>query len=470
MATKRKPNLLLIGIDSLRRDHMSLHGYPRLTTPHIDKYAKRGTVFENTFSPHIPTTPGYTCMFTGMDCFGTDVVALRHQGGLGKHLKTLAEILGDEGYNTTCVGFSGNPASRGFQKYIDFEGWGSWDKGRSPKAENLNKVTIPEMKRLAGEKKPFFLFLRHMDPHSPYLPPGPFERMFYDGNECDPKNKSLKPVMKFKPFCDYFASWFPPGCTDKEYMIAQYDGAIAYMDACIANIFTALEHLGIEEETLVVIDSDHGETLHDHECWYDHHGLYECTLTIPLIFVYPGKVPAGKRVSDTCAMKDVTPTILDLMGIKPGIRFDGRSLVPRMKGRRTPVESEFYITECTWMRKHGWRTPRWKLIHALEPDFHFKPEVELYDLKADPGETRNLAKKFPGVVAKLEAKMQAWIRKREKETGRTNPMYTNLSWHGKGGPFKTSQEAYDTLHIGSPGAAKALQAKELTTQRGQPKL
>lgn len=467
---KKKPNLLLIGIDSLRRDHMSLHGYHRLTTPHIDRYARRGTVFENTFSPHIPTTPGYSSMFTGMDCFGTDVVALRHQGGLGTHLKTLAEILGDEGYNTTCVGFSGNPASRGFQKYIDFEGWGSWDKGRSPKAENLNKVTIPEMKRLAGGKKPFFLFLRHMDPHSPYLPPGPFERMFYDGNECDPKNKSLKPVFAFKPFCDYFASWFPPGCTDKEYMIAQYDGAIAYMDACIANLFATLEHLGIEEETLVVIDSDHGETLHDHECWYDHHGMYECTLTIPLIFVYPGKVPAGKRVTDICAMKDVTPTILDLMGIKAGIRFDGRSLVPRMKGRRTPVESEFYITECTWMRKHGWRTPRWKLIHALEPDFHFKPEVELYDLKADPGETRNLAKKLPGVVAKLEAKMHAWIRKREKETGRTNPMYTNLNWHGKGGPFKTSQEAYDTLHIGSPGAAKALQAKELQTQRGQKKL
>ena len=467
---KKNPNLILIGIDSLRRDRMSLYGYPRLTTPHIDQYAKRGAIFDNLFSPSIPTTPGYASMFTGMDCFGTDVVALRHEGGIGKHLKMLPEILGKEGYNTTCVGFSGNPASRGFAKYLDFDGWGSWEKGRSPKAENLNAVALPELKRLAGEKKPFFLFLRHMDPHSPYLPPGPYERMFYGGNEKDQKKNSLKAALTFKPFCDYFASWFPPGCTDAEYINAQYDGAVAYMDAAIANIFSQIAALGIEEETLVVIDSDHGETLDEHDCYFDHHGLYECTLSVPLIFVWPGKVPAGTRFKDICATKDVTPTILDLMGIRPGIKFDGHSLVPLLKGKPRPVEPEFYITECTWMRKHGWRTPQWKLIHALEPDFHFKPEVELYDLIRDPDETVNLAKKEPEVVAMLEARMQAWIAKREKETGRPNPMYTNLNWHGKGcGAFKTSQQAYDSMHIGSPGAAKSLQTKELKTQRGQKK-
>jgi arylsulfatase A-like enzyme len=468
---KRKPNLILIGIDSLRRDHMSLYGYPRLTTPHIDKFAARGAVFQNLFSPHIPTTPGYSSMFTGMDCFGTDVVALRHEGPLGKHVKTLSEILGATGYNTTCVGFSGNPASRGFQKYLDFDGWGEWSKGRSPKAENLNAVTLPELRRLACEKKPFFLFLRHMDPHSPYLPPRPYDRMFYGGDELDKKNRSLAPAYKFKPFCDYFASWFPPGCTDAAYIDAQYDGAIAYMDACIANIFEQIAQLGIEEETLVVIDSDHGETLNEHDCLYDHHGLYECTLTVPLIFVWPGRVPAGTRISDICAMKDVTPTILDLMGIGTKINFDGRSLVPLLEGGARPVEPEFYITECTWMRKHGWRTPQWKYIRALEPDFHFKPEVELYDLLRDPGELNNLAKQEPAVVAMLDARMQAWIQRREKETGRKNPIYTNLNWHGKGGgPFKTSQQAYDSMHIGSPGAAKSLQTKELTTQRGQKKL
>ena len=469
-ARRRKPNLILFGIDSLRPDHMSLYGYPRLTTPHIDRFAAKGAVFTKAFSPSIPTTPGYTSMFTGMDTFGMDVVALRHAGGLGTHLTTLAEVLGEEGYNTTCVGFSGNPASRGFQKYIDFSGWGSWDQGRSPKAENLNEVTIPELKRLSAEDKPFFLFLRHMDPHSPYLPPRPFERMFYDGNECDPANRSLDPVYAFKPFCDYFASWFPPGCTDKEYIIAQYDGAVAYMDAAIANLFATIERLGIEEETVVLIDSDHGETLFDHDCYFDHHGMYDCTLRIPLAFVYPGKVPAGVRIDDVCQMKDVTPTLLDLMGIKTKIRFDGRSLVPRMHGLARTVEPEFYITECTWMRKHGWRTPEWKLIHALEPDFHFKPQVELYNLIEDPEETRNLATKEPKVVAWLEDCMQAHIARREKATGRKNPIYTNLNWHGKGEQFTTSQQAYDTLHIGSPRTAQALQAKELQAQRGAKKL
>jgi arylsulfatase A-like enzyme len=222
-----------------------------------------------------------------------------------------------------------------------------------------------------------------------------------------------------------------------------------------------VEEMGIEEETLIVITSDHGETLHDHECWYDHHGLYDCTLTVPLIFRYPGKVPAGQRHADYCQHKDIMPTVLEIMGIEYEGEFDGNSLVPLMKGEWREREPEFYITECTWMRKHGWRTPEWKLIRALEPDFHFKPEVELYNLIKDPDENNNVAEQEPEVVAMLTARMEAHIAKRTRETGRENPMYTNLNWHGKGtGPFKSSQEAYDTMHIGSPKAAQKLQAGE----------
>jgi arylsulfatase A-like enzyme len=157
--------------------------------------------------------------------------------------------------------------------------------------------------------------------------------------------------------------------------------------------------------------------------------------------------------------------------VKTKLAFDGRSLLPLMRGQRRAHEPEFYITECTWMRKHGWRTPEWKLIHALEPDFHFKPEVELYNMVTDPEENHNVAESEPGVVRMLEARMQAHIARREKETGRTNPMGRNLDWHGHGcGPFKSSEQAYTTMHIGSPKAAKGLQAKELRTQRGAKKL
>ena len=455
----RKPNLIILGIDSLRQNHMSLYGYEYQTTPHIDWWADDGCVFDNVFSPSIPTTSGYSSMFTGMDCFSTDVVALRHKGRLGDHVTTLAELLGGSGYQTTCVGFDNNAASRGFQTYLNYPGWGSYAEGRSPKAENLNEVAVPELKKLAGSNEPFFLFLRHMDPHAPYLPPYPFERMFYDGNEKDPGNNSLEPVYAFKPFMDFFRTWFPPGCTDKDYIIAQYDGAVAYMDACIQNIFASVAALGIEDDTLVVLTSDHGETLYEHDCFFDHHGIYECTLRIPLVFHFPSRVPQGLSFPDTCQIKDIMPTVLELMDIDSDLTFDGRSLVPLMEGRERVTVPEFYITECTWMRKHGWRTEEWKLIHAMEPDFHFKPEIELYNLISDPGETHNLAEVEPEAVSFLESRMRSYIDKRVKETGRMNPMDTNLDWHGMGcGPFKTSKQAYDTMHIGSPKSAQKLQA------------
>ena len=453
-----KPNVLLIGVDSLLADHMSCYGYHRHTTPHIDRFAQGGTLFERTYSAHIPTTSAYSSMLSGMDCFSTQVVALRHKGPLRPEVKTLAEILRESGYNTTCVGFGGNPGSRGFDSYFEYPGWGSWAEGRSPKAQNLNNVTIPELNKLIDQSDPFFLFLRHMDPHAPYLPPEPYERMFYHGDECDPSNTSMQPVMEFKPFCDFFASWMPPGITDKDYVIAQYDGAIAYMDACIQAIFNALEARGVLENTIIIFNGDHGETLYDHECWFDHHGLYDVTLHVPLIVRYPSAVPAGKRVSGFNQHKDLVPTILELAAIQTDIEFDGRSLMPMIRDEVASHESEFYITECTWMRKHGWRTPHWKLIVALEPDFHFKPSVELYNLIEDPDENNDLAETRPDIVSALIDRMQTWIAKREKETGLKNPMLTQGAWV-EGAPFKTSQEAYDALHIGDPGQAARLQAK-----------
>ena len=115
------------------------------------------------------------------------------------------------------------------------------------------------------------------------------------------------------------------------------------------------------------------------------------------------------------------------------------------------------------MRKHGWRTPEWKLIQALEPDFHFKPEIELYNLVKDPGENQNLAAKEPEMVALLTSRMERWIAKREAETGFTNPMYTQENWHGNSnvGTFKTSQEAYETLFIGAVKDGERLQAGEV---------
>ena len=455
---KKLPNILFFGIDSLRRDHMSHYGYHRLTTPHIGKYAQGGVTFENCFSPHIPTTPGYANMLTGRDCFGTGVVGLS-QKTIAPGVPVLAEMLRERGYDTTCIGFEGNAAGRGFDRYIGFKGWGpDHDDGRAHKAQNLNEVALPELERLAQGDKPWLLFMRHMDPHSPYLAPQPFQDMFFQGDGFDPADKRMQKVYDFKPFGDYIGSWVPEGLTNPDYVIAQYDAAIAYMDAAIQQILEKLRALGLEEDTIVVFTSDHGETLYDHDCYFDHHGLYDPTLVVPFIVVWKNHLPKGLRITDTMQLKDITPTLLDMMGIDTGLPFDGRSLMPLIRGGHREKEDEFYITECTWMRKHGWRTPEWKLMISLEPDFHYKPPVELYNLVNDPEEYDNLAEKRPEVVKMLTDRMNAWIEKRVKETGRPSPIEVNFL--RPEGPFATSDEAYHGKYIGSVAQAVALQKKK----------
>jgi arylsulfatase A-like enzyme len=253
----------------------------------------------------------------------------------------------------------------------------------------------------------------------------------------------------------------PPGVTDKDYEIAQYDGAIAYMDACIQRIFTQLETLGILDDTIVVLNSDHGETLYDHECWFDHHGLYDVTLKIPLIIRYPARIAPGLRVKGYNQQKNLVPTLLELAGVDVQTPFDGDSLMRLVEDSVPSFESSFYITECTWMRKHGWRTPQWKLIVALEPDFHFKPEVELYNLIEDPAETVNLATKHPEIVTALRTRMEAHVAAREEASGRPNPMVNQPGWHGIAGIdyFASSEQAYNTLHIGDAEQARKIQAQ-----------
>ncbi|MEK7764768.1 MAG: sulfatase [bacterium] len=459
----RPPNILLLAVDSLRRDHMSGYGYPKLTTPHLDRFARDAALFEGHVSAHIPTTPAYGTLLTGRDAFGTQVVALRHQGPLTPDVKTLAEILRGHGYDTTCVGFTGNPSARGFDRYLDFgQTWGGWNQRPLRKAEELNKVFLPELDRLHAAGKPWMVMLRHMDPHAPYLPPPPYDALFFGGDPCAPGKTTMDPVKAFKPFRDFHLSWSPPGITDADFLTAQYDGELAYLDACVQVILARLAALGAMDDTIVVLTGDHGETLYEHECWFDHHGMYEPTLVVPLVIRFPAMLPAGKRIPGVHRHQDVVPTLLELAGLEGGVPCDGRSLLPLVAGKDAGLPSEFYITECTWMRKHGWRTPEWKLIVALEPDFHFKPEVELYNLKNDPGELRDVAQQRPEIVEAMRKKMDDWIARRERETGKTNPMLTQGDWHGvKGlGPFKTSQQAYDTLYIGDADTARRLQEGE----------
>ena len=173
----------------------------------------------------------------------------------------------------------------------------------------------------------------------------------------------------------------------------------------------------------MIVNGDHGETLDEHDCFFDHHGLYEPTLTVPLIMRYPGVLPEGVRVPGYTKHIDLVPTIMELLEVDTGIEFDGKSQMPLVWDEIPTNYTEFYIAECTWMRKHGWRTTEWKFFEQLEPDFHNKPPVELYNLIEDPLELNNLADKEPGMVEELRRRMNAFLKKREEETGKKPPIY-----------------------------------------------
>jgi len=220
------------------------------------------------------------------------------------------------------------------------------------------------------------------------------------------------------------------------------------MDACCKRILTRIEELGIAGDTLIVVTGDHGETLYDHEIYFDHHGLYEPTLVVPMIYYWPGKVPMGVRSRAYTLHEDLMPTVLDICGLSKfakGVKFDGTSTVPYFSDTKGSPRSDFYISECTWQRKQGWRTPIWKFWHALEPDFHGKPPVELYNLIEDPEESINLAAKRPDVVKFMRSCMNAWIEKRARETRKPNPILE----------YKLGGKKY----IGSIATAKKLQAR-----------
>jgi arylsulfatase A-like enzyme len=294
----------------------------------------------------------------------------------------------------------------------------------------VTQAALKVLDTAAAQEKPFFLFFHFWDPHTPYLPPAPFDRMFYRGDEKAPNNTSMDELWKFEAFSRYFAEWMP-GVTDVEFPKAQYDAEIAYMDACFASILTRLDELNLTRDTLLVITADHGEELDEHAHWFDHHGLYDTNLHIPLILRCPALLPAGKRIGGLTSMLDVAPTILDILAmsdIAKKEKMQGRSLLPLIDSPASTQRGSadyLHITENTWMKKRGIRTHRWKLIVPLEtPDLHGNSDIELYHLPDDPGERKNICKERPEVVARLMRLMDEWIADRLAETGLPDPLLT----------------------------------------------
>ncbi len=418
-------NVVLISMDTTRADHLGCYGWHRNTSPHIDGIAEQGVVFETCFSTGIPTHPAHTTMLTGCDVMEHGVVAQGANTDLAPSIPTLAERLKAHGYWTGAADNLKRWFTRGFDCYEGYQ-WARDPQGGWRKGEAVAETALRVLGQAAAQERPFFVFLHFWDPHTPYLPPAPFDRMFYTGNERDLAHRSMEPVLNFPPFQYYFRQWMG-SVTDIEFPKAQYDASIAYMDLCLQHVFQRLEDLGVAEETLVILTADHGEEMDEHEMWFDHHGLYDTNLHVPLIMRLPGVLPAGKRVTGQVRLMDIVPTVLELLGlaqsVDPGC-FQGRSLLPALTGGLSKGAAEtLFLTECTWMRKRGVRTEDWKLIVARDhPDIHGRPPVELYHLPTDPTEQHNLIDTRPEVARRLTEELESWRTRRLRETGRPDPL------------------------------------------------
>ncbi len=409
-------NIVLIALDTQRADHLGCYGYDRPTSPFIDSIAERGVLFEKCIAPNIPTHPSFTTMLSGKEAITHDIVNISGRVPIAEGVRLLPEILQDHGWATAAVDSMERHFTRGFGEYVTYE----WDRSVPTvlrRAETVTEKSLPVIERLVSQDKPFFLFIHYWDPHTPYLPPPPYDRKFYppDRDPYDVHNHSMDEAWSWEPFKWYFHEWMP-GVTDSEYVINLYDGETAYMDHHLQRIFEALSP--VREDTLVILTADHGEVLDDHPGYFDHHGLYEANVHVPLILYWPGSLPEGRRVPGLVQNLDLAQTLLEIAGIPDREGMQGLSLLPPMFGLRDGSYDEIYLSEATWQLKRGVRTGRWKYIRALEPDPHGGPMKELYDLDADPQEQRNVVEQFPDVAHELDGKLRSWVETRLRETGR----------------------------------------------------
>jgi len=415
----QRPNIVLIALDTQRADHLGCYGYPRATSPFIDSIARRGVLFERCYAPNIPTHPSFTTLLSGKEAITHNIVNIGGEAPITKGVRLLPEILKEQGYRTVAVDSMGRHFSRGFDEYITY----AWDRSNPAvlrKAEAVNAKALSAIQQLNSEQEqPFFLFLHYWDPHTPYLPPAPYRQKFYpkDRNPYDLNNHSMDEAWTWEPFKWYFHDWIP-GVTDAEYVVSLYDGETAYMDHHLRAIFAGLRSL--QQNTVVIITADHGEILNEQAGYFDHHGLYEGNVHVPLILYWPGILPRGKRVPGFVQNLDLAPTLLDLAGIPDRDRMEGLSLLPAVFGLRDGNYDEIYLSEATWELKRGLRTQRWKFINSLEQDRHGRPMQELFDLASDPQEQHNVLAQHSDVARELETQLDGWVAQRLAATGRTS--------------------------------------------------
>ena len=279
-------SVLLITIDTLRPDHMSLYGYERLTTPRIDAFSSSATVFEQAYTFWPKTRGSFVMMLTGRR---------PSQNGYSKthpvlldFNPTIASVLKAAGYRTAASVDNPNVAkslgyAKGFDSYRE-----TWEEpALETEVERARAITQDGVRFLSAMDgvRPFFLWLHYVNPHAPYAPPPPFDTAFTAGTEAGPRLKVVESFQGGIP-----KQWAVPGRDRQAWYVAQYDGEIASVDAEVGKVLEALQASPAREHTLVILTSDHGESLGEHDYFFDHgQNLFDPCLRIPLVLAVPGR-------------------------------------------------------------------------------------------------------------------------------------------------------------------------------------
>lgn len=392
------PSLVLVVIDTLRRDHLSLHGYEHSTSPALDALARESAVFERCLATSPWTLPSTISLLSGLYPTRHGVQTVVGDNRLGDDVVLLSERLSQRGYRTAA--FSANPyvspyygLSRGFDQFRYYD---------SPAARFYQELPalLDEARRWLDEdaSEPFFLYLHAMNVHGPYKAPDEYRARFLEApSEPFP--------FKAPPWDEIMRG----GCRECEAQVtperlrdlrARYDGAIGYTDALLGAFFAELGERGLLERSVLVVTADHGEELFDHRGLGHGKTLYGEVLNVPLLIRPPGGLAAPRRIDTPVSLVDLPATLLDLLDSDddpgPEAHGDGRSLAPLVRGEPAPAA----LTERSLLaevnapgRGRATLLQRWphRLI-AIDHDYRNRSGiVELFDVGRDPGEQHDLS-------------------------------------------------------------------------------
>jgi arylsulfatase A-like enzyme len=411
-----RPNVILVTLDTVRADHLSVYGYGRDTTPNLNRLP--ATVYQRAVAASNWTLPSHASIMTGQSPRRHG--AHNRRGGvaeshpIGAMSVTMAELLSASGYRTAAV--IANTAHllpeygvvRGFDSYeyvrpsfvpgprdpryllcSAVRGAVARSLGESARFAAADRVNESAGRVLGAEARsgrPLFLWLNYMDAHVPYVPPSPFDAR-YPG-KARPFDWSSFPALVEQVSIRHERSLT---AAETAHLVSQYDGAIAYLDDRLQRLFDELKGRGLYDNSLIIITADHGEGLGDASIVSHGMSVYQSQVWVPLVVKYPGAA-ARESVKATASAVDILPTVLDVVGARPLEQSEGRSL--RAAGSRG---SEWITSESYSPRGPGFTSAddrpdemalfagRWKLIVGAGGG------TELYDLRADPRETHNLA-------------------------------------------------------------------------------